>query len=181
MTNREYFSVLPAISYRLFYPQVPAIVCAKYRNEIAAMPANSCISLSNSPALVGVAVRSESKTARLLSSSKNFSLSWLTYSKKAEKYVDQLSSKSPPEPNKLTALGIPYKTVEGVPVITEAIAFLICHKYSVKRYGDHTLFVGRVKSAKSSRDFSKDNYWRFKEYKPMLYLGSNKKDPFTTL
>ncbi len=181
MSSSRRFSVSPEICYRLFYPQVPAILCAKREKSVAAMPATSCISISNSPAHVGVSVRAGSKTEKVLSNSSEFSLCWLNYSEKSKKVITKLSSESPASSNKLKTLGISYRIIGGVPVLPESEAFVLCQKISSERLGDHVLFVGKVTLANASRDFTANLYWNFEEYKPLLYLGSNKEQPFSTL
>ncbi|MDG6996574.1 MAG: flavin reductase family protein, partial [Nitrososphaerota archaeon] len=169
------------VAYRLFYPQVPVILCAKHGRSVAAMPANSCMPLSDSPTLVGVSVRNGSKTEKVLSKAPSFSLCWLGYSVESERIVNDLSSKAGSEADKLKTFGIPYKTIGGVPVLDDSEAFIVCRKMSSEEIGDHTLFVGIIQTARASSDFSEDEYWRFNSYKPMLYLGSNKKHLFATL
>ena len=181
MSTSSRFSISPEICYRLFYPQVPAILCAKHEEAVSAMPANSCISLSHSPALVGVSVRTGSKTEKVLSNAREFSLCWLNYSEKSKKEIIKLSSKAPDGSDKLKRLKIGYKIIGGVPVLLGSEAFLLCRKVSSKRFGDHVLFVGKVKIARASRDFTTNLYWSFEKYKPLLYLGSNKEKPFSTL
>ena len=166
------------LAYRLFYPQVPVIVCAKYGRSIAAMPAVSCISLSDSPTLLGVSVKIGTKTEKVLSRAQSFSLCWLDYSKKTEKVVSDLSAKAPSGLDKLHALGIQYNTIGGVPVLKDSIAFIVCRKTSAEEHGDHILFVGIIMTARASGDFADEEYWKFDKYKPILYLGSNKKKPF---
>jgi len=169
-------AVSPARAYRLFYPQVPVILSAKYRSLAAAMPANSCMSVSDEPAMIGVSVRRESKTNAVLKKAKNFSINWLNLSDK--KIVSQLSSTNKSQ-NKLKALNIPYSLVFAAPVLKVSAAYIICQKESVFEVGDHDLFVGRLLGAMASLDF--DESWKFEDYKPVLYLGSNFRNPFSTL
>ena len=169
------------LAYRLFYPQVPTVLCAKHGRTVAAMPANSCVPLSDSPALIGVAVRIGSNTEKVLTRTLSFSLSWLDYSERSRKMIADLSSKGRQGTDKLKASGIQYESIGGVPVLKEAKAFIVCRKMSAEQYGDHVLFVGIIQAVRASSDFTEDEYWRFETYKPMLYLGSNRKQPFATL
>lgn len=181
MITSSKLSISPKICYRLFYPQVPLILCARHGKAVAAMPANSCISLSNSPALVGVSVRMGSKTEKILSNARQFSLNWLNYSERSKKTIIKLSSKAPVGSDKLKELEIGYRIFSGVPMLLQSEAFLVCRKTAAIKSGDHILFVGKVRSAEASKDFTEDSYWRFDKYSPVLYLGSIKERPFVTL
>lgn len=95
--------------------------------------------------------------------------------------IAQLSSIAAKSDDKLAAFGIDYRLLRGAPVLRDSAAFLVCNKRSVMRLGDHDLFIGEVKVARASEDFVAEEYWRFKEYKPILYLGSNRSNPFATI
>jgi flavin reductase (DIM6/NTAB) family NADH-FMN oxidoreductase RutF len=162
-------------AYRLFYPQVPMIIACRYRTQIAAMPANSCMSVSDKPPMFAVSIRKELKTDIILKKSKNFSVNWLNF--RQRKYVNQLAAKSN-SLDKLSALNVPYFEVMHAPILEQAQAYAICETKSIQDFGDHDLFVGRVIGAMASLDF--DTNWKFVDYHPILYLGSNFKNPFTT-
>jgi flavin reductase (DIM6/NTAB) family NADH-FMN oxidoreductase RutF len=66
--------VKPTTVYRLFNPQVPVIICSKFKRDIAAMPANSCSPASDSPPLVSLALKKEIKTNRIVRLSSRFSI-----------------------------------------------------------------------------------------------------------
>ena len=70
-------------------------------------------------------------------------------------------------------LKIPYGLVLGAPVLDASIAYAILEREKVIDVGDHDLFIGRVTGAMASLDF--DEYWKFKDYRPVLYLGSAKR------
>lgn len=169
------------LAYRLLYPQVPAVLCSRNGKTIAAMPAVSCISLSNSPALIGAAVKIGSNTERTVSKSSNFSLCWLGYSSKSQKIIADLSSKGKQGSDKLMEFGIRYESTRGVPVLDASKAYVVCRKVSSERFGDHMFFVGMILEVKASKDFTDQEYWKFETYKPILYLGSNRKQAFMTI
>lgn len=168
-------ALAPELSYRLFYPQVPSILCVKKRS-VAAMPAVSAVSVSDSPARIGVSVNKASNTRRVLRQARSFSLSWIPYNKRS--IVSKLS-KSSSNNDKLRALGIKYRMIMGAPVLDEACAYVILEKQKVIDVGDHDFFIGRVLGAMASLDF--DEYWKFKDYSPILYLGSRHKKSFKTI
>ncbi len=152
------------------------IIAARYQKLVAAMPANSCMPVSNEPPLFAVSVRKGSKTNRVLSKSKNFSINWINFS---DKKLVSLLSESNKAPDKLKALEIPYAEVFDAPVLAQSQAYAICEKNSVRKVGDHDLIVGRLLGAMASLDF--DENWKFKTYHPILYLGSTFPDPITTI
>jgi flavin reductase (DIM6/NTAB) family NADH-FMN oxidoreductase RutF len=174
-----------SVLYRLFNPQVPVVVCSKHREEVAAMPANSCVSISDSPSMVALAIRIGSRTNRVVSRSRSFSISWVNYTAdKSRDIILKLSGGVPrkeEEPDKLKALGIPYALVRGIPVPSGAQAFALCEVERKERTGDHDLFVARSRLVRASRDFTRDQYWRFRSYRPALYLGSIRSKPMVTL
>jgi flavin reductase (DIM6/NTAB) family NADH-FMN oxidoreductase RutF len=167
----------PELSYRLFYPQVPTILCARSK-ELSAMPVVSAIPISNSPTKIAVSVKIGLKTNHVLKKSSAFSLNWLDF--KNRSVVSKLSRIRAKRTNdKLRSLKIPYEMVLGAPVLDASIAYAILEREKVIDVGDHDLFIGRVTGAMASLDF--DEYWKFNDYRPVLYLGSTKRKSFATL
>ena len=126
--------------------------------------------------MIAVSVRRDSKTNGVMKKAKNFSINWLNL--RDRKIVAQLSAGNK-SPNKLKALNIPYLLAFGSPVLNASVAYAICQKESEFEAGDHDLFVGRLTGIMASLDF--DENWKFEDYKPILYLGSNFRNPFSTL
>ncbi len=177
-------TINPSLVYRLFYPQVPVIIAAKSGDRVSAMPANSCISVSVSPSMIAVSIFRESRTLSTIEKSGSFSLSWLDHDKKEmRKAILDLAKPSigAMALDKLEFLGVPYSLIERVPVLSDCVAYVLCHTVRVLKTGDHDLVLGRVFKAQASKDFSKENYWQFKEYRPMLYLGNNRPEKITTI
>ncbi len=142
------------------------------------MPVVSAIPISNSPARIAVSVKKGLKTNIVLKKSSAFSLNWLEY--KNRSIITKLSKIRARKINdKLNSLKIPYGMVLGAPVLDASLAYVILEKEKVIDVGDHDLFIGRVIGAMASLDF--DEYWKFKDYRPILYLGSTKKNSFSTL
>ena len=75
----ELLPIEPSLTYRLFYPQVPMIVCAKHGEDVAGMTANSVMSVSDSPPKVSLAISAKSRTSRIIRDSRRFSINWLSY------------------------------------------------------------------------------------------------------
>lgn len=169
------------IVYRLFNPQVPAILCSKKGAEVAAMPANSCSSLSDSPPMVSVALKKGLRTNRIVRLSSLFSISWLSFDAPSSRKIVMDLAKPTDSRDKLKENGVPYFLVRGTPVPREACAYAVCKVTRRLSAGDHDLFLATVIEARAISDFIEDGYWRFETYKPILYLGSVKSDPLTTI
>jgi flavin reductase (DIM6/NTAB) family NADH-FMN oxidoreductase RutF len=181
---KRLFPVKQSTVYRLFNPQVPAIICSKRGQEVAAMPANSCSSLSDSPPMVSVAIRKGIRTNRIVRSSSSFSVNWISFEpESSRKTVLDLAKQSEFESSgdKLREYGVAYSIVDGLPILRDACAFALCHVTKQISAGDHDLFLASVSEARAISDFRKDGYWRFDHYKPILYIGSIRPEPLTTI
>ncbi len=148
------------------------------------MPANSYSSLSDSPPMVSVAIRKGLRTNRIVRSSSLFSLNWLSFDfPSSRKAILDLAKPTTSKGggNKLKENGVPYSLVRDTPVLRDACAFTICKVTRRISGGDHDLFLASVSEARAILDFVTDGYWRFEIYKPILYVGSVKSDPLTTI
>ncbi len=119
--------------------------------------------------------------------SRLLSLNWVSYESKnahslilkltnpsEEKREKKMWERKPKGFDKLRRFGIRYHLVAGAPVLSEAVAYAVCSIQKFVRTGDHNLFIAEVKQAKATNDFGSDQFWRFKKYRPMLYIGSVK-------
>jgi flavin reductase (DIM6/NTAB) family NADH-FMN oxidoreductase RutF len=163
-------AVRPDLAYRLFYPQVPSILCAK-ATRVAAMPVVSAVSISENPPIIGVSIRRDLTTNYVMKKSKTFSLNWVDFKKR--RLIKRLTNKSLRSKDKLRSLNIEYSVLMNTPILQDALAYAIMKKEKVTKIGDHDWFVGRIIGAMASLDF--DMYWKFEEYRPILYLGSKRK------
>jgi len=147
------------------------------------MPANSCISISNSPPLIAVAIKRESKTNSVVSKSRSFSINWINYTPiKSQNIILKLSKGTSKNGlDKLKAFNIPYKLIQRIPVLIQAQAFVLCTVKGIEKTGDHDLFIASPSYAEASTDFAEDQYWRFKKYRPALYVGSIRANPVVTI
>ena len=162
--------------YRLFYPQIPIVLTARSGKSTAAMPAVSCMSVSNDPPLLAVAVDKSLKTNRVLKKATNFGVNWIDFRKR--RIADSLSLPSKTN-DKLKQAGIPYIDLLNAPILEDSMAYVICKKTQELNLGDHTLFVGEVIGAMASTDF--DEYWKYSDYRPLLYRGSPFRAPYLTV
>ncbi|MEM0443095.1 MAG: flavin reductase family protein [Candidatus Caldarchaeum sp.] len=159
--------------HRLFYPQVPAVVSASHDDEVGALLATSIIPVSLEPSMVGVALGKQHRTRRLVEASGCFSACWLSY-EKLERF--QLLAEHSEARDKLRQVGLSYRWGEYVraPVLEDAVAWLECRLEWSREVGDHFFYAARVETAYAVEDF--DEYWRFMQYKPILYIGSAKQE-----
>jgi flavin reductase (DIM6/NTAB) family NADH-FMN oxidoreductase RutF len=162
-----------SLVHRLFYPAVPALLCASAGKRVSAMPVVSYLSISSSPPIIGVACFKGNFTMRLAIDSGEFSLCLVDRTMIVP--MSFLATQSGRRfADKLEAAGLkhrPGRTVRA-PVISGSVAVLECSVSSCKRLGDHSLLIGKVEAAYATKDFRE--YWRFKEYSPILYTGWRK-------
>jgi flavin reductase (DIM6/NTAB) family NADH-FMN oxidoreductase RutF len=159
----------PSKVYRLMYPAVPAVIACSDGGQVYAMPAVSVISLSNEPPLVGVSSSPAHSTHKAILKAKRFSLSWFDSSLAG--VLQALGTKPHVEGDKLASAGVEHHSgsVLKVPIPEMAVAFLECALRRRLPTGDHELLVGEVRNARAIGDFR--GYWRFREYRPVLYTG----------
>jgi flavin reductase (DIM6/NTAB) family NADH-FMN oxidoreductase RutF len=159
------------------------VICTRFNEEVAAMPANSCSSVSDSPPMISVAVKRSTNTNRVLRRSSMFSINWLNFRPKySRNIILRLAAQSSKDArDKLQFNGIPYILALKTPVIKHACAYALCRVVRRLTTGDHDLFIAKVIKAMALRDFTDDGYWRFKHYKPILYIGSIRRDPLVTI
>lgn len=160
----------PSKAHRLFYPDVPAVLCASDRGRVSAMPVTSCVALSEVPPLVGISCDPRAFTFLLVVGSRRFSLCFLDRA-----YVSKMgflathSGRSGPDKLADAGLGHDRGIKLDVPVIRDSAAVLECSLTTRRRFGDHVLVVGKIESARAADDFHE--YWRYDAYRPILYTG----------
>jgi flavin reductase (DIM6/NTAB) family NADH-FMN oxidoreductase RutF len=160
----------PKLIHRLFYPQVPAVLSAKLKGRVSAMPVVSYAAVSDSPPLVAVACNPKGFTCKLAIKARAFSLSLLGRSQLGA--LEKLAATSGAKASdKLKAAGLDHRQGAElrVPVIESAEATLECRLRSKVTLGDHLLLVGLVEAAYSTAAFSE--FWDFHSYRPVLYTG----------
>jgi flavin reductase (DIM6/NTAB) family NADH-FMN oxidoreductase RutF len=184
--SRVLENVRPGIVYRLFNPQVPVVICSKFAKAVAGMPANSCSSASDSPPMISLALKKDARTNKIVRLSSRFSINWLNFEPESSRRIILDLAKpldgSKIEPSdKLKHYNIPYFILRGIPVLKSACAFALCVVQKRISTGDHDLFISKVTLTKAIRDFTEDEYWSFRDYKPILYVGSIRPNPLITL
>jgi len=162
-------SVDPSKVYRLLYPAVPAILSCDDRGMVYAMPVVSIISLSNSPALIGISSSPEHSTHKAIVNLRSFSLCWVDAS--LTRSLEVLGTTPHNTGDKLHSAGLKHERGRtlNVPIVEGSVAALECSLYARQKLGDHELLVGKVQDARAVEDFQ--DYWRFQSYHPVLYAG----------
>ncbi|MCS6785044.1 MAG: flavin reductase family protein [Candidatus Caldarchaeum sp.] len=161
--------------HRLFYPQVAAVVTARHGDEVGSLLASSVMPTSFNPPMVAVALGKTHNTTRLVQSSNAFAVNWLSYEKVSK--MEMLAQPTPPGvKDKLLMAGLSYRggVKTNAPILSDASAFLECRVVSGREVGDHILYIGEVVDAEAVEDF--EDYWRFRVYRPVLYVGSARPD-----
>jgi flavin reductase (DIM6/NTAB) family NADH-FMN oxidoreductase RutF len=158
------------IIHRLFYPQVPLVLCARAEERVSAMLVVSYASASEKPPFVAVSCSPLAFTCKLALKAGAFSLCALD--RKELGSVELLASISGEKvKDKLEAAGIPYALGEALhtPIIASSVASLECSIESKRKLGDHVLIIGEVKGCDAAEGFS--DFWDFAKYRPILYTG----------
>ena len=163
----------PAKAYRLFYPNIVALLSASFRKDADVMPVISYCSLSFEPALIGVAISPKSFTYSLVRKSGCFSLNIVNSDMaRAIAASGDISAKDRKK-DKLSIAGISLdkarkisgKTIKGAAAVVE------CAVLETVRTGDHDFLVARCETAYAIDDF--EDYWKYENYSPALYAGSH--------
>lgn len=156
--------------HRLFYPQVPLVLCAQFGSRVSAMPVVAYASISDSPPLLGAACSPFAFTFKL--SVKACAFSFCLLDRRHLRAIERLASVSGAKvEDKLAEVGLRHSrgSKVGAPMITDSVATIECSLFSKRKMGDHVLLVGKVEACNASEDFS--DFWAFRMYKPILYTG----------
>jgi flavin reductase (DIM6/NTAB) family NADH-FMN oxidoreductase RutF len=109
------------------------------------MTANSFASVSLDPMLILVCVDQRAKMLSLLHKKKHFGISVL---KEGQEAISEYFAKREQSPEAEQRLSIRYHwTPGGIPVLDGALLHLTCALVASHIAGDHTIFVGEVKTA----------------------------------
>lgn len=120
------------------------IVATEAAGGVHAMTANSFVTLSLEPPLIGVAVKRTGRFRALLSVSSTFGVSILGRTQVA--YARHFAC-----PDREDGADAPPLRSEGAPVVPGAIGHFICDVDSIQPVGDHDLVVGRVVGCEQNR------------------------------
>ncbi len=128
------------------------VVSCEVDGDIHAMTANSFVSVTLDPARALVSVARKSRMHELLSAGGGFGISILKNNQIdiSTHFAGGEQTKTKPE----------FNHHQGVPVLTNALAWMVCRQDQRFDIDDHTLFVGRL------MDCQYDD-----AEKPLLYFG----------
>jgi flavin reductase (DIM6/NTAB) family NADH-FMN oxidoreductase RutF len=169
--NNNLKAVDLSICHRLLYPSIPVMVVSSTKDKTSAMLAVSVIVISNAPPLLGISISPHHTTYRTIRSSKSFTIS--LFDAKSIPLLKILARKQGyKRKDKLSESGFHKEITPKLKTIApkEAIAILECKVLRDLRVGDHRFLISRIISATASNDFK--GYWRYKDYNPILYIGS---------
>ena len=124
-----------------------AVVTSRDESGPRGATTNALTSLSLDPLLVLVALNHDSNTLQTVRNSGRFSINVLSAGQ--EDLARRFATKATGE-EKLA--GVPHELVDGVPVLTGAVAWLACDLDDQLDGGDHVILLGRPLSASSDPD-----------------------------
>jgi flavin reductase (DIM6/NTAB) family NADH-FMN oxidoreductase RutF len=130
-------TVLRQFTYGLY------AVTARDESGANAFTANWLTQVSFEPPMVAVAVEHDARSLGMIQRAGRFGVSVLPSGQR--ELAGNLGRSSQRNPNKLA--DVPYHLVEDVPVLDDALGFLVCRVRSTQSAGDHTLVVGEVVEA----------------------------------
>jgi flavin reductase (DIM6/NTAB) family NADH-FMN oxidoreductase RutF len=128
-----------------FATGVTVITVEREPNTPYGMTANAFTSVSLDPLLVLVCVDEKSHLLPLLQRKRLFGVSVL----KAQQQALSIYFAQPKQtPDAEAGLGVRYRwTSEGVPLVEDTLAHLVCRVVANYMAGDHTIFLGEVQAA----------------------------------
>jgi flavin reductase (DIM6/NTAB) family NADH-FMN oxidoreductase RutF len=171
----EFKEVSQAKAYRLFYPNVVALLSASFKDDADVMPVISYCSLSFEPALFGVAINPKSFTYELVRKANCFAFNIMNDDMaRAVAASGDVSAKG--RRDKLSIAEISLEKARKIKgkIVKGASAVIECTVLKIVKTGDHDFFVAKCETSYASEDFR--DYWKYKKYSPALYAGSHKDD-----
>lgn len=151
------------------------LVTTSWHGKANVMPVAYAMPLSFTPPLVGIAVHPSRHTHDMIRFSEEFAIN--VPGRKFLHHVQYLGSVSGKELDKLEQTKLPTIRARKVdaPLIDGCVGYVECGLEDALRFGDHTLFVGRVVAA-SIDDEAFEETWLLADddYKPLHYLGLNR-------
>jgi flavin reductase (DIM6/NTAB) family NADH-FMN oxidoreductase RutF len=151
------------------------LVTTSWHAKANVMPVAYAMPLSFTPPLVGIAVHPSRHTHDMIRFSEEFAIN--VPGRNLLHHVQYLGSVSGSELDKLELTKLPTIRARKVeaPLIDGCVGYIECGLEDALRFGDHTLFVGRVVAASVDNE-AFDETWLLADddYKPLHYLGLNR-------
>ena len=121
----------------------PVVIVGAAHGDERSCATGTVMYVSHAPAMLAIAEHPGSRTARLIQSSGEFSVSILH---DAQQDIAVTAGHSAEGPDKFATLGIPVSTQSGstTPAVDGSIAMIWCKVRQRHETGDHVLFVGEV-------------------------------------
>ena len=169
----------PHNALRLLNGGPVALVTTRYRKDTDVMPAVWMTQLSRTPPLIGLAVNPARHSHDMIRYSEQFALNFPA--RDMVNHTHYFGIVSGREVNKLelAKLGTFRASKVDAPLIQGCVAWIECGVDDSFRFGDHTLFIGRVLAVQVEPE-AFDETWTLgdPEYRPLHYLGG---DQYATL
>lgn len=127
--------VLRSLSYGVY------ITAAMDSQRPTGCVTNSVMQITSSPATVAVSVNHDNYTNGCIQKSGMFSVSVLAVDSDSS-LIGRFGFQSGKDVDKFQ--GIPYETVEGVPVINDGCGYVVCRVIDKMETSSHTVFLGEV-------------------------------------
>lgn len=127
------------------------VITTQDGERIHGMTANAFVSVSLDPPLVLVSLDNRCNMHRMLPSTGRFGISVLAEDQ------EHLSTHFAGRP--IEGLEVAFVTREDVPVVDQALAYVVAHVVETHPAGDHTLYIGHV------------DYFESREGRPLLFYG----------
>lgn len=128
-------NVFRTLSYGVY------IVSCKDNERFTGCTVNSIMQITSSPATIALSVNKDNYTHKCIEESKKFSVSILSEESKPIS-IGSFGFRSGRDCNKFET--IPYITVDGLPIIEDACAYLICEVNNKIETSTHTVFIANV-------------------------------------
>ncbi len=112
------------------------VITTAIDDEVHGMTANAFMSVSLSPKLISVSIDDRAQMKEKINQSGKFSVSILSEKQQEMSmyFAGQIKEKR----------DIDFKWVNGIPVLKDSLANIICNVYASHQAGDHTLYIGEV-------------------------------------
>jgi 3-hydroxy-9,10-secoandrosta-1,3,5(10)-triene-9,17-dione monooxygenase reductase component len=121
------------------FPTGVAVITAQGRDGPGGLTANALCSLSLEPLLLLVCLDNTARTLPIIRAAGRFAVNILCHEQHA---LSGVFASKRPEREKFD--GVPYAVRHGVPILDQALAWLVCDLHDEHPGGDHTIGIGAV-------------------------------------